>query len=291
MLEQFDGNLFKITDTRTHRNMIFGSLYNMSFKSPLTILGSIIALTALMLLLLEPPGRQPQKQVNTKMDRIDSVAGTQLNKGDTSNTNRSTEKIQTKISQAANNESFKILVNEILKVKDAQRKKKLLLSMYNRWVQLDMQAALDSAIMFKEQNKNDGVLDYVLITSGKIKFPVVYKWLMARIEDEGEKKVFTNMLFYEVARDSSPAFVLTYINLIENDVLKEGIMRLQHLCCSCSSLPAVSLRNKSIQKWIGSIVLQVLSSIKVIRAIQIGAQKKSRQKYRKLQTMKALKFW
>ena len=117
------------------------------------------------------------------------------------------------------------MVNEILKVKDAQRKKKLLLSMYNRWVQLDMQAALDSAIMFKEQNKNDGVLDYVLITSGKIKFPVVYKWLMARIEDEGEKKVFTNMLFYEVARDSSPAFVLTYINLIENDVLKEGIMR------------------------------------------------------------------
>lgn len=192
-------------------------------KTPLTIVAAIIVLTAIMLLVLEPPGQQK---------KISASNGSQGNVVDQSmSTDNNTaegddiySQLRREIQQAKSNEELKALSDKIADTVPAARLPELLQSLFDHWITLDMTAALDNARRMK-RHKNAGlIMDHSIVFAGQIDFPSVYNWIMNLAIEEAERKALINALYYGVGKNS-PGFALSFIDLLNDGSEKDLIMQ------------------------------------------------------------------
>jgi hypothetical protein len=191
----------------------------MLLKTLSIILGSIILLTATMLLVLEPPGtRNLQSDV--------AVSGAEDNSAPENRATKSADLAQFthRIPQVSSKEEFEAIAGDIAENVPAENRRALMELLYSHWLKLDVESALDYARKSR-QAENGGMLqEYALVTGGAVSFPSVFNWVMAQKIEEAEKKALINMLYFGVGRESQ-VLALTFIDLLVDEVQKDQIMR------------------------------------------------------------------
>jgi hypothetical protein len=254
----------------------------MPFKTPVIVFGSIVVLTALMLLLLEPPNsrdtQEDTQHADTAAENGDTAA---VERGDAE---RIKSDIQRLIGQAADNDDFINIANKIAEDVSAAESQNLLETLFARWVQLNVVNALDSARSFSDRNGIAAILENAIVAGGRIDFAAVYNWIGAQKNmPDGYQKALVNILYYGIGRDSQ-ILALAFIDLLPDDAQKEQILRalveqwasqdmqaaLSWLDSREQSGPVVALKNSLLAR---STQQAAETPDKAIREMQAGMEK------------------
>ena len=194
----------------------------MSYKTLPIVFLSIVLLTVLMLLVLEPPGGSVQQSDTGVVDSEYS-----LNERGSLNTNKSNlalEPLKSEIRQVSDIEECQKLAKKIDTAIAVEDKRVLLELLLSYWLKLDTVSGLNFARSVKVNQHAGVLLGYAIHIAGGLNFTAVVGWINSLDTVDVEKESLINTLYYGIGNES-PISALKFIDLVDNLQVKKQIMQ------------------------------------------------------------------
>jgi hypothetical protein len=127
-----------------------------------------------------------------------------------------------RIEAAADSAQFGATAYELMAEVQGEGMSRLMQLLLDRWIEKDLAAALDFVSKLEEESIREALLRYAIVESGHLDFRGVLSWINGQPESKRHGMI---SLLYEGVAKETPEHALQFIDLLNDEEIKEHVVR------------------------------------------------------------------